>query len=210
MTGSELHGRILGDYDTVDICWCSLPMGFSWSLLFCQHVVSDFAERSLNCPESVLMRDRQPPAIFRFRQGPSGVEVTGKAHYVYVDNLGVASGSRRDTDSGVQKIVGGLEAQGLMAHEVSVEVQAGPLGVAWDGARHRTSISRKRFWRVTQAVRFVLSRLRVSRLGMGVADWAYYFLRPTRARLPFGFSFNIPVHQETLHGSSSTLGLSPR
>ena len=101
LTGSELHGHILGDVDTVDICWGSLPMGFSWSLLFRQHVVSGIAERSLNCPESVLMRDRQPPAIFRVRQGPSEVEVVGQAHYVYVDNLGVASGSRRDTDSGL-------------------------------------------------------------------------------------------------------------
>ena len=64
LTGSELHGRILGDFDTVDICWGSLPMGFSWSLLFCQHVVSDIAELSLNCPQSVLMLDRQLRPFF--------------------------------------------------------------------------------------------------------------------------------------------------
>ena len=107
------------------------------------------------------MRDRQPPAIIRVRQRPRGVEVEKQAHYVYVDNLGVASGSLRDTGSGLQKIVDGLEAQGLKTHEVSVAVQAGPLGVDWDGSRHRTSISHKRFWRVTQAVRFALSRLAV-------------------------------------------------
>ena len=133
-------------------------MGFSWSLLFCQHTVTQEAEQSLNDPSSTLLRDRRPPVVFQAQVGPRGVEVAGHAHYIYVDNLGVASGRRDTTEAGLDRAVAGLEGHGLLTHEKSVETVASPLGVCWNGDQLHTALTAKRFWRVTQAVRFALSR----------------------------------------------------
>ena len=59
--------------------------------------------------------------------------------------------------NGLGRIVEGLEQAGLATHEVEVKVQASRLGVCWDGQRHCTALTDKRFWRVTQATRFALS-----------------------------------------------------
>ena len=34
LSGSCLDGVLLDDHSEVDLLWCCLPMGFSWSLLF--------------------------------------------------------------------------------------------------------------------------------------------------------------------------------
>eukprot|EP00959_Pyramimonas_sp_CCMP1952_P342834 7182329-Pyramimonas_sp.AAC.1 len=34
--GDTVGGKILGIDDCIDICWASLPRGFSWSLYLCQ------------------------------------------------------------------------------------------------------------------------------------------------------------------------------
>ena len=59
---------------------------------------------------------------------------------------------------GLRQIVNGLETKGLLTHEFTVADTASPLGVSWDGVRHCTALSAKRYWRVAQAVRFALSR----------------------------------------------------
>ena len=133
-------------------------MGFSWSLLFCQYVLTNIAETSLNAPNSTLMRDRHAPAIFKATRFGGQVIGSGEAHYVYVDNLEVARCRHRSVQQGLQKIVDGLETKGLLTHEFSVADTASPLGVSWDGVRHCTALSAKRYWRVAQAVRFALSR----------------------------------------------------
>lgn len=56
-------------------------------------------------------------------------------------------------------MVAALEARGLETHELSVLSQgATPLGVVFDGKRHFTALTAKRYWRVVQAAKFALSR----------------------------------------------------
>ena len=47
MVGEEADGVLLKRGDPVDLCWTSSPMGFSWSLFFCQYIISDVAETAL-------------------------------------------------------------------------------------------------------------------------------------------------------------------
>ena len=65
LTGSLCEGDILGENDEVDLLWTGLPMGHTWSLFFCQHIVTRNVEQGMdNVHESSLLRDRGPPGVF--------------------------------------------------------------------------------------------------------------------------------------------------
>ena len=68
-----------------ELFWTSLPMGFTWSLYFCQKIVSSRALQVLGPRGSVEMSDRGPAPVLVRSDGTG----EAKLHYVYVDNAGV-------------------------------------------------------------------------------------------------------------------------
>ena len=158
LVGQRVDGEIVGFHDTLDLVWTSLPMGFSWSLFFCQHVIQDVACKALDQSRSLLMADRSPPAVFRVGADGTPDVDSSRAHYVYVDNLGLCGCEKKEVESDLGVVVTALESKGLLTHELSVDTTASPLGVVFDGKKHFTVLTAKRYWRVCQAAKFALSR----------------------------------------------------
>ena len=158
LVGQQVDGEVVGFHDTLDLVWTSLPMGFSWSLFFCQHVIQDVACKALDQSRSLLMADRSPPAVFRVGADGTPDVDSSRAHYVYVDNLGLCGCEKKEVESDLGVVVTALESKGLLTHELSVDTTASPLGVVFDGKKHFTALTAKRYWRVCQAAKFALSR----------------------------------------------------
>ena len=61
------HRYVLDDefasYSEVDLLWCCLPMGFSWSLFFVQMTNEEIMSSCLGPTGSHIMNDRTLPAI---------------------------------------------------------------------------------------------------------------------------------------------------
>ena len=69
----------------VDLCWASLPMGFTWSLFFCQVTNEALMRQVPGLSLAPKLADKEPPIVF-----DSG-NSKAKAFFVYVDNLGIIS-----------------------------------------------------------------------------------------------------------------------
>ena len=87
LSGSCLDGVLLDDHSEVDLLWCCLPMGFSWSLFFVQMTNEKIMSSCLGPAGFHIMNDRTLPAIFTAFNGQK--KATGSNHFVFVDNLGV-------------------------------------------------------------------------------------------------------------------------
>ena len=144
LVGQRVDGEIVGFHDTLDLVWTSLPMGFSWSLFFCQHVIQDVACKALDQSRSLLMADRSPPAVFRVGADGTPDVDSSRAHYVYVDNLGLCGCEKKEVERDLGVVVTALESKGLLTHELSVDTTASPLGVVFDGKKHFTALTAKR------------------------------------------------------------------
>jgi len=48
----------------VDLCWASLPLGFTWSLFFCQAVNESLMSTIPRLRGATRMSDKDPPALF--------------------------------------------------------------------------------------------------------------------------------------------------
>ena len=119
ITGHTIDGTLLHKGSQVDLVWTSLLMSFSWSVLFCQHIIQDIVTRSLVGRSSLSMRDRSPPAVFRLSKDSVAESSCARAHYVYVDNLGVVGCGKREVEEGLDLVVHVLEETGLKTHEIS-------------------------------------------------------------------------------------------
>lgn len=93
LTGAEIRGAVLGPFDPIDLCWGSL-LGLSWSLLFCQHVVSDITSDSLDHSESVLVRDRHAPQSSECFRAPWVSRSKGNPTACTLTTLGWPAASR--------------------------------------------------------------------------------------------------------------------
>ncbi|CAK0840736.1 unnamed protein product [Prorocentrum cordatum] len=159
VVGQNLDGVLLGVDDQVDICWASLPMGFSWSLYFCQQAGEQRMKSAPGLTTSTLLQDRGAPGIFRFSErfdpstGTSAVEGSGICHHIYVVNLGVISCDPVSTSSALSDASDRFEKIGLRTHEHEVTSgKSKALGTHLDLEGFRVSLSPARFWKVRQGV----------------------------------------------------------
>ena len=162
--GRVVGGAVLGIDDQVDICWASLPMGFSWSLYFCQQAGEHRMSEVPGLRESVLLRDRGRPGVFSFVEsdepGEEGTVLRGSGvcHYIYVDNLGVFSCDPPHTSSILSEAAGRFEEAGLLTHEHEVSVTSSrALGTHLDLEGLGVALAPARLWKVRQGVLYALS-----------------------------------------------------
>ena len=135
LTGQWLDGHLLKGSDLIHPMPGSLCMGFSWSLYFCQRINEGIMSRVPRLLQSQVISDRGPPVVI----DPSDPEALG--HYVYVDNLGVLSGSCNLVEDGIGELTDLFSSQGLVLHPA--EIQSGrvkTLGVELDGEKLRTRV----------------------------------------------------------------------
>ena len=119
LSGSCLDGVLLDDHSVVDLLWCCLPMGFSWSLFFVQMTNEKIMSSCLGHAGSHIMKDRTLLAIFS--AGDEQKKATRSNHFVFVDNLrvfGVGKASVRDR---LCQACESFDKRGLKTHEQKVQ-----------------------------------------------------------------------------------------
>ncbi|CAK0891104.1 unnamed protein product [Prorocentrum cordatum] len=84
------------------------------------------------------------------------------SHYVYVDNLGVASTDQPIVTDAIAQLVEGFDQRGLLLHGSSVGTEVETLGAEVSGALWRTRVAQKRFWLIRQALNGLLRRRRLT------------------------------------------------
>ena len=89
LVGQTLGGVVLDNKDLVSPAAGSLPMGFSWSLFFCQATTEGKMRSCGSLDDKTLLQDRLPPPVFDVAAAQRDCRTAGKVAYVYVDNLGV-------------------------------------------------------------------------------------------------------------------------
>ena len=156
LVGKVIDGRVLTKSCLVWPMFKSLPMGFSWSLYFCQEAGVNLMSGLPCLGGSRLMSDRSGATVV------SGSSRTVSHHYVYVDNLGAMSGSRPAVEDFVAQAKAEFGSRGLVIHEAEIfDGVAEVLGVVVDGKDHITRISPKRLARVRAALSHLLGLKRV-------------------------------------------------
>ena len=147
-------------------CARSLPMGFSWSLFYCQAQAEFRMEKLPSLQSSRLHHDRSGVMNFKVsggkKEGAGGAECI-TSHTVYVDNLAVFSSDLSAVDASTREMREDFSGSGLKIHESRVMEGGGELlGIVCDGRRLRTTLTEKRLWRLRQALAAVLRRGRAS------------------------------------------------
>ena len=165
LSGSCLDGVLLDDHSEVDLLWCCLPMGFSWSLFFFSQMTNEKIMSICLGPAGFhIMTGRTLLAIFTV--GNRQKEATGSNNFVFVDNLGVF---------GVSK------ASGIVTC----------LGNQLDCVEHRSSPTDVRFWRLKSALVHASS---VMRLPGRIWARTLHLSWGPGARLPEHILHLLPVH----------------
>ena len=119
LVGKDLGWGPLEANSLVTPCFASLPMGFTWSLYFCQVTAEDHVPRAPGMAHSVRMHDKGGALILRVcRTGCK--EPNFVAHYVYVDNIGIFSIGAARTRVLLGKVMTHFGGLGLEMHEVEV------------------------------------------------------------------------------------------
>ena len=155
LAGSRLGGRRLGaDARLVPAC-AALPMGFTWSLFFCQEVGEAVMNDTPELAGVHRMSDRGPTAVLHpARPLASG----GGAQYTYVDNLGVMGFDVGPVSECLDAATRRFNQVGLLTHETELQEGRGEtLGCVLDGRAMCTRLTVKRYWRVRQGLSWALS-----------------------------------------------------
>lgn len=150
-----LSGTELGLDETLEyeLFWTSLPMGITWSLFFCQCIVSSRATQILGSRGSRPMSDRGAAPCLTLGPG------TSKLHYVYVDNAGVLQTRVQEARDDLEALCDVLDKTGLTTHETEVRPSGGEtLGIRIDGRVLATAVAPKRLARLRQAFKWALRR----------------------------------------------------
>ncbi len=151
--GFALDGQGLTAQQEVDLLWNALPMGFSWSLYFCQAIREAKLLRVPSLHNTQRLTDRGPPAVVAAADSTPGA----RSHYLYVDNMGVLGARRMAVEDSLAETAAAFDDDGLATHEAEVTaLDAIAVGVNVNLLKHRVSLSQKRYWRVRQALRFAL------------------------------------------------------
>ena len=134
------HG--CGPEDFVTPEYATLPMGWNWSLYFCQSLLESAAAEA-----GLLERDR-----IEDRSWTGLVSGEQVVHAEYVDNFFVSGTNAGQVQTAFENIRGVLEGWGFEIHEVS---EAQPvvqgLGLVIDGEKKRVSLSSSRVWKLRLA-----------------------------------------------------------
>eukprot|EP00438_Fugacium_kawagutii_P029326 Skav216048 [mRNA] locus=scaffold2930:320754:324087:+ [translate_table: standard] len=122
-----------------------IPMGWKWSLWFCQQVNERLCEKA-GLSAATRLRDGQP------------VPDSNVCHIQYVDNLHVFGTDKEAVQRLFWQAVNGLRDAGLTVHEIEFdEGESKVLG--WELGRDGTMRpSLRRVWRIRQAIRELLKR----------------------------------------------------
>lgn len=197
LVGTVVSGNTLLPDDAVYLAWASLPMGFSWSLYFCQRAGESIVGGVPGLQFATRLCDRGPPGVLR-GEGFSGPQ----AFYVYVDNVGLAGTVSKSVEAELENVVDAFSASRLVTHEESISTQeAKALGTRLDLQRNEATLAPKRVWRVVQAVRYAL-RLktlpgRVWEILVGHLTFCGQLDRSSLSRLSSSYAFmqkNYDVH----------------
>ena len=150
-------GRLCAD-SPLTPCFTSLPMGFTWSLYFCQVTGEHQVALTSGMEHSVRMHDKGGPMILRAcRHG--AVDPHFVSHYVYVDNIGIFSIGSPHTRERLDGVMSHFSELGLQMHEVEIFEDTGEtLGTRVSLSGLSSALSKKRYWRVRQGLRYALSR----------------------------------------------------
>ena len=151
LTGKLLDGQVLQSSDLVYPMPGSLCMGFSWSLYFAQRISERQMSLVPSLKDSSLVNDRSGPAVFP-AEAPSSMK-----HFVYVDNLGVMSGSVECVAQGLTGLTEQFTNQNLLLHPGEIQhSKITALGIEMDGQQLLTRVATGRFHRVRQGLRHLL------------------------------------------------------
>eukprot|EP00971_Amphidinium_carterae_P101760 2014011-Amphidinium_carterae.1 len=129
-------------------------MGFSWSLHFAQHCVSQIVRGAPGLRDTMDLGDGV---------GLKRVSLGDTLQYTYVDNIGVLGDNPKRVSDLRKSATGALDAIGLTTHELSEAVSTDEaLGICIDGKTRQATLSEKRFGRLRGALFWILQQQRVN------------------------------------------------
>ena len=128
-------------------CINVLPMGFSWSFFFVQHIHQSAVLRSLSISEQDLFLDGRPPPH---------ISSSGIYSMPYCDNIHSISSDKSSCNEGKQRIVSELAGQGFTIHEEEdASTLFNTLGGVVDGDSGRVGMTSRRAWDLIYAFEYV-------------------------------------------------------
>ena len=146
-------------------CMCVLPMGWSWSLHYCQLAVRNVVEQALG--PSRIVEDRQGGIVLS-----RSLPIAGAA---YEDNFAVFGLSSNAVDSELNAFVDGFGKLGLPVYKIT-PASTHSYFVGLDVNRGLVSLKPSQLWKLRSAVRAVLRRRATSgdalRVIAGRLTWA--------------------------------------
>ena len=171
-----------GPSDCLLPCLKVLPMGWSWSLYFCQAYTTNIVARHVS--QNRMMLDRCPGVILEKK--------TDIACAVYVDNIGIGGLDTQTVNSTLKHIEKDFNSLGLGTHEQAQACTTTEfIGLHID--RGHISIKRKRLWRLKFAIECVLYRGactgKVLEILLGHITWAMLIRRECLSILNHIYSF---------------------
>ena len=96
-------------------CFRSLPMGHTWSLLFCQKAIEEAVWTTPGLGKAEILQDNRSCVVQRPSDGRDDAESSHRASkrffHVYVDNLGVLGTSRLNVDKDLMVAVHTLKSE---------------------------------------------------------------------------------------------------
>ena len=158
VTGRDLGWGPLEATSLVTPCFTSLPMGFTWSLYFCQVTGETHVPKSMGMEHSVRMHDKGGALVVRASKA-GAVDPSFVSHYVYVDNIGIFSIGSAHTRVLLDRVMSHFGGLGLEMHEVEVFEKMGEaLGARLALGDLSSALSKKRYWKVRQGLKYALAR----------------------------------------------------
>ncbi|CAK0901668.1 unnamed protein product, partial [Prorocentrum cordatum] len=160
-----------------------LPMGWNWSLVFCQEMVTQCVQRA-GYPPSRIIEDK--------RATPSLVGQTAAA--VYVDGVAVIGTQSAQTVQDCRTIAESLLAVGLVTKDMELPQDERPFtGLIFEKGSGRISLSRSRIWRIRRAFQFAAEADKLTgvqmRMLLGHYTWAAMLRRPLLSVFAACYSF---------------------
>ncbi|CAK0798858.1 unnamed protein product, partial [Prorocentrum cordatum] len=160
-----------------------LPMGWNWSLFFCQEMVTQCVQRA-GYPPSRIIEDK--------RATPSLVGQTAAA--VYVDGVAVIGTQSAQTVQDCRSIAESLLAVGLVTKDMELPQDEQPFtGLIFEKGSGRISLSRSRIWRIRRAFQFAAEADKLTgaqmRMLLGHYTWAAMLRRPLLSVFAACYSF---------------------
>ena len=158
VVGQDFGWGPVGADEVLVPCFNSLPMGFAWSLYFCQVTAEHLVATTTHMATSTVLSDRGSPMVIRVNRN-GAMDVNYHAHYVYVDNIGIFAVNAARTRQLLDSVMDKFNGVGLNIHEDELVMELGEsLGNRLMLQAKESTLTRKRFWRVRRGLEYALSR----------------------------------------------------